>query len=139
MALRTGRVPVKVYDGTRETLRLLAVALNTTQAEIVGKAVDEFASRHAPQLKSMIGRTAAIRDTSFDGIAGLFTDVDADTCNFAFVEVEWAVGRDLLEYMVYERWWDNDDTKPHSRAWLDAGWRVKHVDMRYSRVSFERT
>lgn len=47
MAKRMSRTPVKVYEATREKIRIAAAVKNTIQAEVMEAAVDEYIERHA--------------------------------------------------------------------------------------------
>lgn len=44
---RMSKTPVKVYETTREKIRLAAAVKDTLQAEIMEAAVDEYIERHA--------------------------------------------------------------------------------------------
>jgi hypothetical protein len=60
----------------------------------------------------------------------------------------WRAGFDELEEVLgfslpksasdSAAWWANDSEKSHSRAWLDAGWRVESVDRSSKVALFER-
>jgi hypothetical protein len=47
MAKRMSKTPVKVYETTREKIRIAAAVRDTIQAEIMEAAVDEYIERHA--------------------------------------------------------------------------------------------
>lgn len=47
MAKRMSKTPVKVYEATREKIRLAAALKGTIQAEVMEVAVDEYIERHS--------------------------------------------------------------------------------------------
>ena len=52
----TNPVPIKVYDGTKEQVRLMAAVSNVPQAEILQRAVNEFLERHADEFAAGLKR-----------------------------------------------------------------------------------
>lgn len=53
---RTGQAPIKVYDATKERLRLLAAIEGRSQAEVVESAVEEYLERHVSEIERGIDR-----------------------------------------------------------------------------------
>lgn len=62
---------------------------------------------------------------------------------------EWQVSFDGIERILgfklpssareHRAWWANNPANhPHSRAWLEAGWKTENVDMAAERVTFRR-
>ena len=47
IAKRMSKTPVKVYETTREKIRIAAAIRGTVQAEVMEAAVDEYIERHA--------------------------------------------------------------------------------------------
>jgi predicted transcriptional regulator len=52
----TEQAPIKVSGATKERIRYLAVLTDATQAEIVDRAVEEYATRHVDDIKRGIER-----------------------------------------------------------------------------------
>jgi hypothetical protein len=50
------QAPIKVNEATKEKIRYLAAFCDLSQAGLVEKAVDEFAARHAEELRAAIDR-----------------------------------------------------------------------------------
>lgn len=51
--------PIKVNAETKEQIRVAAAFLGCSQAELVSRAMNEFARRHEPELRSGIARAGA--------------------------------------------------------------------------------
>ena len=56
----TTKAPIKVNDKTKETIRYLAALSDATQADIVDRAVREYASRHAGEIAKGMERARAV-------------------------------------------------------------------------------
>ena len=54
--MATGQAPIKVSGATKERVRYLAALTDATQAEIVDRAVEEYAVRHVDDIKRGIER-----------------------------------------------------------------------------------
>lgn len=54
--MTTEQAPIKVSGATKERIRYLAVLTDVTQAEIVDRAVEEYATRHVDDIKRGIER-----------------------------------------------------------------------------------
>lgn len=54
--MATEQAPIKVSGATKERIRYLAVLTDATQAEIVDRAVEEYATRHVDDIKRGIER-----------------------------------------------------------------------------------
>lgn len=54
--MATEQAPIKVSGATKERIRYLAVLTGATQAEIVDRAVEEYATRHVDDIKRGIER-----------------------------------------------------------------------------------
>jgi predicted transcriptional regulator len=52
--------PIKVSGATKERIRYLAALTDATQAEIVDRAVEEYAARHADAIQAGIERARAV-------------------------------------------------------------------------------
>ena len=48
----------------------------------------------------------------------------------ALIVIEQLLGRPLPPQARSRSWWTNDPSVAHSRAWLDAGWRVEEMNPR---------
>jgi hypothetical protein len=64
----------------------------------------------------------------------------ASTQRMNFDQIERILGFKLPRSAYeHEAWWSNNATgHSHARAWLDAGWRTKAVDLKAHRVTFQR-
>jgi predicted transcriptional regulator len=54
------QAPIKVNEETKERIRYLAALIDTTQAEVVDKAIQEFAVRHADLVEKGIDRARSV-------------------------------------------------------------------------------
>jgi hypothetical protein len=65
-----------------------------------------------------------------------FTDV----VKLSFAEIDGIIG-DNLPMSAYrsEEWWGNSLQRGHSKAWLDAGWKTKEVNLKEGYVIFQKT
>lgn len=52
--------PIKVNEQTKERIRYLAALTDTTQADVVDRAVQEFAVRHADLVEKGIDRARSV-------------------------------------------------------------------------------
>ena len=52
--------PIKVNEQTKERIRYLAALTDTTQADVVDRAVQEFAVRHADLVQGGIDRARSV-------------------------------------------------------------------------------
>ena len=50
--------PIKVNEDTKERIRYLAALIDTTQANVVDQAVQEFAVRHTSEIEKGLIRRA---------------------------------------------------------------------------------
>ena len=66
--------PIKVNEQTKERIRYLAALTDATQAEIVDRAVSEFASRHADDISKGIDRAREVLSAGDAAIAALLLD-----------------------------------------------------------------
>ena len=54
------QVPIKVGETTKERIRYLAALTGTTQAQVVDRAIEEYAARHADAIKLGIERARTV-------------------------------------------------------------------------------
>ena len=54
------QAPIKVNEETKERIRYLAALIDTTQADVVDKAVAEYAVRHADLIEKGIDRARSV-------------------------------------------------------------------------------
>lgn len=54
------QAPIKVDERTKERIRYLAALIDTTQADVVDRAVREYAVRHADLIDKGINRARAV-------------------------------------------------------------------------------
>jgi len=68
--------------------------------------------------------------------------LQSDTWTASLTALETLLGEPLPRRARERKgWWSNAlaGVRPHERAWLDAGWRVDHVDLNGERIVFHRT
>lgn len=73
-----GQAPIKVDEGTKERIRYLAALIDTTQAEVVDRAVREFAVRHADLIEKGIDRARSVLGAGDAAIAAHLLDVPVE-------------------------------------------------------------
>lgn len=73
-----GQAPIKVSAQTKERIRYLAALTDVTQAEIVDRAVAEYAARHADAIKEGIERAQQVLAAGDVAIAAHLLDVPAE-------------------------------------------------------------
>ncbi len=54
------QAPIKVSGATKERIRYLAALTDATQAEVVDRAIEEYAARHASAIKKGIERAQSV-------------------------------------------------------------------------------
>lgn len=79
--------------------------------------------------------------SKYDGLGSYlkFRGSFTDTVELTFARIDGII-RDNLPMEAYktERWWENTPTHLHARAWLEAGWEVREVNLKDGRVVFKR-
>jgi predicted transcriptional regulator len=60
VALLASQAPIKVSEQTKERIRYLAALTDVTQAEVVDRAVEEYAARHADAIAAGIERARVV-------------------------------------------------------------------------------
>lgn len=73
--MATGQAPIKVSGATKERIRYLAALTDATQAEIVDRAVEEYAARHLDDIKQGIERARFVLTGGDAEIAAYLLDV----------------------------------------------------------------
>lgn len=66
--------PIKVNAQTKERVRYLAALTDVTQAEVVDRAVSEFALRHADDITKGIDRAREVLGAGDAAVAALLLD-----------------------------------------------------------------
>jgi predicted transcriptional regulator len=69
------QAPIKVDETTKQRIRYLAALIDTTQAEIVDRAVREYALRHADQVEKGIDHARSVLAAGDAAIAAHLLDV----------------------------------------------------------------
>jgi predicted transcriptional regulator len=69
--------PIKVSEATKERIRYIAALTDATQAEVVGRAVAEYAARHADAIQAGIERAHSVLAGGDTAIAAHLLDVPA--------------------------------------------------------------
>ena len=70
--------PIKVSEATKERIRYLAALTDATQAEIVDRAVAEYAARHTDAIQAGIERARSVLAAGETAIAAHLLDVPAE-------------------------------------------------------------
>jgi len=76
--MATDQAPIKVSGATKERIRYLATLTNATQAEIVDRAVEEYAARHVDDIKHGIERARFVLTGGDAEIAAYLLDVPVE-------------------------------------------------------------
>lgn len=71
--------PIKVNAETKEQIRVGAALLRCSQAELVGRAVSEYAARHAGELRVGIAGASAALALGGDAAIAYLAGSDVDT------------------------------------------------------------
>src|SRR5579859_1533322 len=69
------QAPIKVDEGTKERIRYLAALIDTTQADVVDRAIREYAVRHADLIEKGIDRARSVLGAGDAAIAAHLLDV----------------------------------------------------------------
>jgi hypothetical protein len=61
------------------------------------------------------------------------------TVKLSFAQIDGIIG-DNLPITAYrsEKWWENHPSNAHAKAWLNAGWEVKEVNLKEAYVVFQK-
>ena len=63
-----------------------------------------------------------------------------DTVKLSFARIDGVIGDNLpMNAYKSERWWDNMLGSEHAKAWLDAGWETREVNLKNGYVVFKKT
>ncbi len=73
--MATDHAPIKVSGATKERIRYLAALTDATQAEIVDRAIEEYAARHVDDIKEGIQRARFVLTGDDTEIAAFLLDV----------------------------------------------------------------
>ena len=74
-ANKTSAAPIKVFEGTKEQVRLMAAVSNLNQSEIVESAVNEYLERHAEEFALGLKRAREVLSSGkHDAIAYLLDE-----------------------------------------------------------------
>ncbi|WP_297489633.1 PEGA domain-containing protein [Thermococcus sp.] len=76
----------------------------------------------------------------YEALGTYLSKIKDDAVKLRFEEIEKIINAELPESAKkYRAWWGNDRTHSHAvRGWMNAGWRVKRVDLNSQIVEFER-
>jgi predicted transcriptional regulator len=72
--MTVSQAPIKVNEQTKERIRYLAALTDATQAEIVDRAVSEYAARHAGEIAKGMERARAVLASGDAAIAAYLLD-----------------------------------------------------------------
>jgi predicted transcriptional regulator len=72
--MKTTQAPIKVNEQTKERIRYLATFIDTTQADIVDRAIHEFTVRHADVIEKGISNARTALAGGDAAIAALLLD-----------------------------------------------------------------
>jgi len=76
--MKTIQAPIKVNEQTKERIRYLAALLDTTQADVVDRAVQEYTVRHADVIEKGIANARSALVGGDSAIAALILDEPAE-------------------------------------------------------------
>ncbi len=71
----SSQAPIKVGEETKERIRYLAALIDTTQTEVVDRAIREYAVRHADLVEKGIDRARSVLAGGDAAIAAHLLDV----------------------------------------------------------------
>jgi len=74
----TDQSPIKVKATTKERIRYIAALTDATQAEVVDRAVEEYAAQHADAIAAGIERARSVLAGGETAIAAHLLDVPAE-------------------------------------------------------------
>ena len=73
--------------------------------------------------------------TSYLKFRGSFTNM----VKLTFARIDGLIGSNLpMKAYREEEWWSNSSSNVHTKSWLDAGWKVKEVNLKEGFVVFEK-
>lgn len=72
------QAPIKVSGATKERIRYLAALTDATQAEVVDRAIEEYAARHADAIEEGIERARLVLAAGDAAIAAHLLDVPVE-------------------------------------------------------------
>ena len=73
------QAPIKVGEETKQRIRYLAALIDVTQAEVVDRAVREYAVRHADQIEKGIDHARSVLAAGDAAIAAHLLDVPVES------------------------------------------------------------
>jgi predicted transcriptional regulator len=76
--MKTTQSPIKVNEQTKERIRYLAALIDTTQADVVDRAISEFTVRHADVIEKGINNARVALTGGDTAIAALLLDEPLD-------------------------------------------------------------
>ena len=79
--------------------------------------------------------------SKYVGLTGYLRFRGAFTQNvkLSFARIDGIIGENLpMGAYRSEKWWDNSQSSPHARGWLDAGWEVQEVNLKEGYVLFRK-
>jgi hypothetical protein len=87
-------------------------------------------------------RTVAPRTVSkYVGLGGYlgFRGAFTNTVKLGFARIDGIIGDNLpIEAFRSEAWWENTPAHVHARAWLEAGWEAREVNLKEGYVVFKK-
>jgi hypothetical protein len=72
--MTVSQAPIKVNEPTKERIRYLAALTDATQADIVDRAVSEYAARHADEIAKGMERARKVLGSGDAAIAAYLLD-----------------------------------------------------------------
>jgi hypothetical protein len=76
--MSTSQAPIKVNQQTKQRIRYLAALVDMSQAEVVDRAVEEYAVRHADLIAKGIDNARSVLAMGDAAVAAHLLDVPAD-------------------------------------------------------------
>jgi CBS domain-containing protein len=93
-------------------------------------------------LDEMIAEETGPRESRYAPLADWLNSQSGkkDQVELSFEQIERIIGGELpLSARQHRSWWANDlQSQPHSRMWLDVGWRRRRLNLTEEKVTFSR-
>ncbi|MEM0313819.1 MAG: hypothetical protein QXQ41_04655 [Candidatus Bathyarchaeia archaeon] len=69
-----------------------------------------------------------------------FRSAFTDTVKLTLAQIDGIIGDNLpIEAYRQEEWWQNTPSKPHAKAWLQAGWKTSEINLKEGYITFQKT
>lgn len=129
----------QALDDYEDQLRQAGKARNTiaTYVQHPERFINWLAGSYQPRQRA----GGSKQMSKYDPLSTYLKSLAASEVKLTFQQVEGVLGQPLpASARRYRPWWANETggTHTHARAWLDAGWRTRAVDLQAETVVFHR-